>query len=907
MASTHSASPTARLYELSLRLLPTSYRHEYGAAMLDTFSLRLAAIDGGLAARLRLLLRELGGLLSLRWRERGGAGSSRHDAPGARPPRRSWLSGWGGELRHAAHRLRRAPAFTAATVLTLAVATGGNAAIFSVVHAILLAPLPYPDAGALVAVRSGAPSSGADDIEMTIGLYLHYRDQVPALHPIALYERAYHNLTADGEPARLETINATEDFFAVLAVEPSLGRVFGAADTAPDAEAVVVLSDRLWRTRYGADATIIGRSIILDQHPYTVVGVMPAGFDFPRPTTDAWVAWRIDPEAMRLMSFSYEAVARLADGATIESANAQITRALDTYPEAFGWERVEWDRLGLIGFVRPLRAQLVGDVGATLWLFAGAGLFVMLLACANVTNLFLVRSEARGAEARIRRALGASRAQLLRFWLAEGVCVATVAAALGLAIAIAGLDAIVRLAPDLPRIGDVRVGGATLLFTALLAACAALLFGTAPLLSGTTGGSAGLSSRRGVTAGAGARHGRELLVGAQVALALTLTIGAALMLQSVYNLMSADPGFDHAGVLTFRISLPTDGYPDREAAARFDELLVERLAALPGVESAGLARCMPLQSWCGGNPVSSPDSPLPPEGFRKVVSVMPVSSGYLEAAGIPLIAGRTFEPSDAVRRTGAAVINEALAARLFPAASPAEMIGKRVYPQAEPDVEQWLTVVGVVRAVQRTRIDEPAAEVLYTPLLGVSGDRHLPPVHDVTVAVRVAGDPLAALAPSRQVVRALDASLPIAGVQTLAEIHAAATARDRFSALLLTLAAGAGVLLGAIGIYGVVSWATRQRTAELGVRAALGARATDLLRMIMARGLAVIATGIAAGIAGSLLLNRVLEAMLYHVGARDPATFAGVAFLLVAIGTVATWLPARRAARIDPVEALRAR
>jgi predicted permease len=919
-----------RAYGAALRLLPPSVRDEYGGDMLDTFAQRRAALPGGRVARLALLARELAGLARLTWRRRSGfdgstadggacvAGSSRSTrgaTPGQTPPndpgsmrrlaRRAGV--WPTELRHALRRLLRAPGFTVATVLTLAVAAGASAAIFSVVHSILLDPLPYPAPHELVAVRSGSPASGADDIEMTIGLYLHYRNEVAAFRSIALYNRAYRNLTADGEPARLETIEVTDDFFATLGVQAALGRTLGAADTDPDADAVVVLADGLWRTRYGADPGIVGRTIVLDDRPFTVVGVMPAGFDFPRPGTDAWTAWWIDQQSLRLMSFSYESVARLDSGAAIEDANAAITRALATYPEAFGWEQLEWERLGLIGFARPLKEQLIGDVGTTLWLFAGAGLFVMLLACANVTNLFLVRAESRRAEARVRRALGASRAQLLRYWTAEGACVATLAALIGLALAAAGLGFVVRLAPDLPRVESVRLGGATIAFTALSTVLAALLFGTTPLLSAAARSSDAGRSARGATAGARARRGRELLVGAQMALALTLAIGAALMLQSVRNLMTSDPGFDPEGVLTFRVSLPADDYPDREAAARFHQELVARLAGVGLIESAGVARCMPLQGWCGGNPVASPDSPLPPEAFREVVSVKPVSAGYLETVGIRLLSGRTFVPSDTSRRSGAAVISSALAARLFPASTPAEVLGRRIYPQADLDVDRWFTVVGVVGSIQRSRIDEPAAEVLYVPLLGVADDRHLAPVHDVTVAARVAGDPLAVLAAARDAVRTLDADLPIARVQTLADIHAAATARDRFAALLLSLAAGTGLLLGALGIYGVVSWATRQRTSEFGVRAALGARAADLLRLVMARGLAVIAIGIAAGAALSLSLNRLLASMLYGVGANDTITFVLVAGALMVVGAVATWLPARRAARIDPVEALRTR
>ncbi len=902
-----------RLYGAALRLLPDPYLREYGDAMLETFTLRAAAASGG--AALTLLLRELGGLVRLAWREHRGSAPGlsgapgKHDEPSASgwAPRRPGSAGsaWITEMRHALRRLLRAPSFSLATILTLAIAAGGNATIFSIVNSILLRPLPYADSERLVAIRTASLTAGADDMEMTIGLYLLYRDESASFGSIALYDRIYRNLTADGEPARVETIQATEDFFSTLGVEAALGRTLGIADVAPDAGRVVVLADGIWRRRYGADPEIVGRTVLLDNEPFTVVGVMPPGFDFPRPGTDGWTPWSIDEANLPLMSFSYDAIARLRGSATVASTNAELEGLMHGYPEHFGWEQADFDSLGLVPFVRPLQDHTIGDVGDTLWLFAGAGLFVLLLACANVANLFLVRSESRRAEARIRTALGASRGQLLRYWMAESIWVAVLGALLGLALATSGISIVIGLAPDLPRIETAGIDGATLAFTAALTVGAALIFGTAPLLGSHHAGAASGTGLRGSTTGIGGRRSRELLVGAQVALALTLLIGAALMMQSVRNLLAADPGFDPRGVLTFRLSLPPADYPDREAAARFHEALVDRLGALPTVQSAGLARCLPLQGWCGGNPVSSPDSPLAPEAFRQVSSVKPVSSGYFESLRIPLLAGRTLVPSDSAQRSGAALVSSALAARIFPGTEPVDIIGKRIYPQSEPDVDRWFTIVGVVEAVQRSQIDEAPAEVLYVPLLGVSGDRHLAPIHDVTVAVRVDGEPLGAIDPVRRVIHELDADLPIARIRTLADIHASATARSRFATLLLALAAGIGLLLGSIGIYGVVSWATRQRTAEFGLRAALGARTVDLLQMVMARGLRVIATGIAVGIVASLAATQLLASMLYQVRPNDPATFVGVIALLAAVGALATWLPARRAACVDPADALR--
>ncbi|HVS63342.1 MAG TPA: FtsX-like permease family protein [Thermoanaerobaculia bacterium] len=542
-------------------------------------------------------------------------------------------------------------------------------------------------------------------------------------------------------------------------------------------------------------------------------------------------------------------------------------------------------------------------------LLAAIGL-VLLMACANVANLFLIRAEDRRREVALRAALGAERRDLVRHLLVESLVLGALAGAFGLGLAAAGIRLLIVLGPsNLPRLLEVDISGAELAFTAAISLLASVAFGALPTMRF-------LRSRRSDRAllakplecrdrGAAAPHQRatSLLVICQVSLTLILLVAAALFALSLGNLLRIDPGFRAERVLTFRLSLPEADFPDRARQAAFHQELIDKLETLPGVEAAGLTRCLPLQGWCGGNQVTSPDTTLPPEALQDVASIKPISPGYFRALGIPLRRGRTIERRDHEARTGAAVLSETLAARVFPGADP---IGKRIHPtESGPADEQgWYTVVGVVGDVKRERLDEAPADILYLPMLGTD-DVALPTLAEVTVAVRSDGEPTAMVPAVRAVVRELSQEIPLADVQPMDEILARASVRVELTATILGLAAASALLLGAIGVFGVVSHGVGRRIPEIGLRIALGASRRGVVLMVLRGGLQVGLAGILVGLAGALAVARFLRSLLYGVSPQNPLILAAVAAVLRGVAALASYLPARRAARIDPVVALK--
>jgi predicted permease len=791
--------------------------------------------------------------------------------------------------------------------VTLAIGIGGNVAIFALVNSIVLSPLPYPQADRLVRVAADVPAIDAHGIEIPIGFWLGYRALSETFEEIGLYQHGTVNLSGEGEPERVPAIHATGSLFAALAAAPALGRPIVDSDEAPEAPPVALLSHRLWVRRYAADETLVGRTVQVDGIAREVIGVMPGSFAFPSPETQIWLPLTIDRGSDPPISFSYSSVGRLADGVALETATADLTRVTQRLPELFG--NIGTDFLEGSGVAPSLRAYkdtVVGEVADTLWLLLGALGLLLLLACANVANLFLVRSEARRREVGLRAALGASGADLVRYVLSESLVIGALAGAAGLALAFAGVRALVVSGPvELPRLEEVGIGPAEVAFTAGVTLLVSLLFGALPmarLSSSRVVAQLGESDGR-ATGGRAARHATTLMVVAQVALALLLMVGAALFTRSLVNLTRIDPGFRAEGVLTFRLSLPEAAYPDHERRALFHQGLLDRIAALPGVTAAGVARCLPLQGWCGGNLVTSPDSPLSPEQMRDVASIKRVSAGYFDALGMTIVRGRGIERRDHEERTGAVVLSRALAERLFPGLDP---IGKRVYPSeaAPADEAHWYTVVGVAGTVKRLQLDEEPADILYLPMLGTD-DRFAPGLGEVVVAVRTSGDPLALAGAVRAIVRESDDNVPVAAVEPMTAVLGRATARVVFTTTLIGIAALAALLLGAVGIYGVVSHTVGRRTAEIGVRMALGARSREVLRMVLVQGMLVALAGIGVGLVGAVALGRLLRSLLYEVSPTDPIVLALVATGLLAVAILATWLPARRAAAVDPIIALK--
>jgi predicted permease len=810
------------------------------------------------------------------------------------------------ELRRAVRRLRRSPGFTLPAVATLALGLGAVTAVFTVVHAVLLSPLPYPSADRLVWVDHGAIGLDVSrGLEMAEGIYLHYRRQSRTLEELALYSEAEANLTGDDRPERVETALATPSLFHVLRVRPFVGRVFSESDATVGAPAVVLLSYPLWSRRYGRALGIVGRIITIDGNAVEVIGVMPVGFSFPSTETELWLPLIVDPARTGIGGFTRRGVARLAPGASVADAQAELQRLIPGLIGAFPGSSAESvvNQAGLRARVVPLLDEIAGESRRPLWLVLATAALVLLIACVNVANLLLVRSETRERDTAVRTALGASRSRMVRHYLTESVLLAGAGVLLGLGLAVAGVGMIRALgSQSLPRLHEVGLGPPALVFIsglagALVAALTALpALRRAPVAAASLreGGRAATVGRRRVRL----RHG--LVIG-QVALALVLLSGAGLMLRTYGEMRALDPGLRPKGLLTFEVGLPAADYPDRESAVAFHRELLDRLRALPAVVSAGAVTCLPLCGSWAGNLVRVDGRPARADELPPVVATRRVSAGYLETMGTPLLAGRTLERSDAERRTGAAVINAAMAEAYWPDEDP---LGRRFYHALDVDEPAWYTVVGVVEDTPIRDLTESPARIMYLPLLHVDGTQG-PSPRRLSYAVRTAVAPLSLAGSVRDAVWSLDSDLPVARVRTMENIVAGASARTEFTMVVLLIAALTALLLGAVGLYGVVSYVVSRRAREIGVRMALGAEPGRIRRMVLTQGLLMAVLGIACGLGIALPLSRTMEALLYGIAPTDLATYLAVSALLLTTVIGATWLPAWRAARIDPATTLR--
>ncbi len=803
--------------------------------------------------------------------------------------------------------LVRSPGFAALSILTLALGIGATSAIFSIVHGVLIAPLPYPESERLVAVDHVAPGVGIDDVGMTDTLYVTYREHGRRLAEIGIHRPEAVNLTGDGEPERLVASRATPSLFAALGVAPAVGRGLIEADGAPGAEPVVVLGDGIWRQRFGADPGVIERTLSIDGVLHRVAGVLPAGFAFPDADTRIWLPLTVDPAELEDGNFNFEAVARLAPGATLESAREDlaplVARSLELHPGDLTPAMLEG--AGLAIAVRPLRDEVIGDVGEALWvLLAGVGA-ILMIACANVANLFLVRAEGRQQEVAVRTALGAGRGHLARAFLTESLVLALAGGAAGLGLAALGVRALVAFGPDnLPRLHEVGLHPPVLLFTLGITLAAGLVLGAVPMvryrrrfaLAGAL-----KESGRGFTAGRARHLARNALVVSQMALALLLLVGAGLMVRTYWRLSHADPGFDPRGVLTVQLALTEAAYPEDADVVRFSLALLERLRGLPGVTAAGLGGGLPLDGNMSNSGQAFEDFPVEPGGLPPILPERRVAPGYFEALSVPVVEGRTFEVADVEESRKVAVISEPLARRLWPDQS---AVGKRLQPGLG-DLE-WLTVVGVVGGTRDVGLDRPPIEAVYYPVnTALEGDGWWVP-RGLSLTLRTAGDPLALAGAVRAEVRALDPEIPLARMRTMERVVADSGARTAFTMALMVLAGGLALALAAIGLYGVVAYGVGQRTREIGVRMALGASGGRVAGMVVRQGLTVAAAGVVLGWGAALVATRWMSSLLlFEVGAVDAATYAATALALAGVAAAASWLPARRAAAVDPQIALK--
>ena len=822
------------------------------------------------------------------------------------------------ELPQAARRLLRAPGFTVATVLTLALAIGANIAIFTIVNRVVLNPLPYPDSARLIELDHASLSLNLrSGMGLTSGLYFHYAERARTLDSLVIYRTEDVTLTGDGDPEQIRVSHVTPSLAAVLRVKPATGRWFTEAEGQPNAARVAVISEQLLRRRFGSATAIVGRSILLDGLAAEIVGVMPADFSFPDPRVEVWVA---EP-AVRATGFglwTYDGIARLRPSVTMADLQSEMRALIADVPQAFPNDSLAKgnSETRLIFSGRTLHEATVGNVARGLWILLVAVGLLLLVACANVANLFLVRSDTRQREVAVRRALGAGHAKIARYFLVESGLLSVAGGLAGLGLAWVAVRAVVAFGPaNLPRLAELGLDAVVLTFAVVLCALTALLFGALPLWHGT-GLAAGLRENgRGNTATRARHRTRHLLMGAQMAVALVLLVASGLLVKSFEKMRAVDPGFEASSALTFTIGLPQRKYSSVTAVVDAHRAMLEKLAAVPGIQDVSATSCLPLMGGCFGNTVRVEGRTYSPGTLPPIALFRAVAADYFETMGMRVLRGRGITRDDVDRREPIVVINDAFARRAFPNQDP---IGQRLSsnrPPArrdEPPELTWLTIVGVVTTTPLRVVAEPdPLSQLYMPM-SIAGGPGIPQSAlvgpDISVmryVVRTSAPPQSVLPTLRRAVASFDPDLALAEMRTLQELLDRASAQMAFTMTLLAVAAGVALLLGVIGIYAAMSYIVSQRTGEIGVRLALGADPATVARVILRQGGLVSLAGIGVGLTLAVGGVRLIESLLFGISPRDPGVFASTTLLLLAIALVACWLPARRAARLSPVEALR--
>ena len=797
------------------------------------------------------------------------------------------------ELRHASRQLARRPGYLAVAVLTLALGIGANVAIFTVVNAIILKPLPYPEPDRIVEVRHHTPGLNMPEVQSSPGLIAQYRRNARSLQSVAGYNGRQLNLVDGGAPERVRAVAVSADLFDVLGTRPANGRPFYETDALNTAPPVTILSHGLWQSRFGGDPGVVGRTIRLDGEATEVVGIMPPEFHFPDADTRLLVPLAIDPQS-GFGRLGMPSLARLAPGVTLGVARTEIEQLQQRIPEWF--PGMTMDLLAGFGWsvsVSRMGDRVVSEVSRTLWiLFAAVG-FVLVIAAANVANLFLVRAESRQRELALRAALGATRFRLALIFLAESLVLAIVGGAAGLMIASWATRLLIAYGPaHLPRLQEVRLDLTVVGFAIVLSLVTALVLGLLPTLSlarrsfATTMRDGG----RGATVGRTRHRLRRMLIVTQVAMALVLLVGSGLMLKSAARLNAIDPGFSAEGVTTAGVSLGRQ--PDRASAVRFYYQVLDQMAGIPGVTAVGATSSLPVAATSlGGSSFAVRSRPAPRQGLPRFTLYSAVTDGYFETLKVSVLEGRAPTRSDAEMDRPVVWVSRTFARQFLDGRAVGESI------QLE---ERWLEIVGTVEDVRVFGLREEARAMAYVPISNASVGL------DVMYAVvRTDGESSTAASALRQAVDRVDPSVPLTTVRTMDQVLAASLAQTSFTTTLLAIAAALALLLGLVGLYGVISYIVAQRTGEIGIRLALGADPADVSGMVLRQGLTVTAVGIGVGLVAAFAATRLMASLLFEVSSRDPAIFAGVAVALTAVSAAATYLPARRAASIDPLNALR--
>jgi predicted permease len=822
------------------------------------------------------------------------------------------MGSFGNQLRQVFRRLGRTPMFTAITLITLAVGIGANTAIFSVIESVVLEPLAYPHSEQLVDVSHSAPGLNIKNIGASPSNYFIYREQSRTIQDIGLYQGDSVSVTGVAEPEQVPALNVTDGMLPLLGVPPAIGRGFNRDDDSPSGPKVVMITYGYWQRKFGGDPSVIGRSITVDGKSQQIIGVMPKTFHFlDRADPALFLPLKIDRDKVVLGNFSYQAVARLRPGATIADLNADVSRMLPIvfhgFPPFPGVSLKMFEDVHMGPKLSPLKHFVIGDVSKLLWVLMGAIGLVLLIACANVANLLLVRVEGRRQELGIRSALGASRGRITAELLLESTVLGLLGSALGLALAYGGLRVLIAMAPDgLPRINEIGIHAPVLLFTLVLSLLASMLFGSVPVLK-FAGASLATGLREGgrTLSQSRERHrARSTLVIVQVALALVLLICSGLMIRTFRALTHVHPGFTRpAEVQTFSLSITEAEVPDSEQVVRMFEAIQHKIEAVPGVSHVALSTNIPLDGNRSSDPIFPQDHPyaegqLPP--LRRFKFVAP---GFLATLGTPLIAGRDFSWTDVYNRTPVALVSENLAREYWH--DPVNAIGKRIRAISPQD---WTEIVGVVSNVYDDGVDQDPSSTVYWPVLmkNFEGTNNFV-ARGLSIAIRTprAGSQTL-MHDVQQAVWSVDANLPLAEVRTLDYYYKKSMARTSFTLVMLAVAGGMALLLGTIGLYGVIAYSVSQRTREIGIRMALGAQQKELTKMFVRHGLTLAGIGVLCGLIAAFALMRLLSSLLFHVSPVDPLTYGAVALGLVAAAMLASYIPSRRAASVDPIEALRA-
>jgi putative ABC transport system permease protein len=801
------------------------------------------------------------------------------------------------DLRYGARTLLKQPGFTLIAVLTLALGIGANTAIFSVVNAVLLRALPYREAQQLVTVWE--KSQRREQNVINLGNFFDWQAQNTVFEGMAAFADYRTNLTGSGDPVELPAQVATDNLFNVLGVTPMLGRTFTPEDAKPGQDTVVVLSYGLWQRQFGSDPNIVGRKITLNNNENTVIGVLPPAFKWhiqknslTSQPAELWVPWAIS-EQMKLRRGRFAtAVARLKPGVSLAQARADMDTIAGRLREQYKEFNTGW---GVT--VVPLREQFAGELRPALRVLMGAVGFVLLIACANVANLLLARAAVRQKEIAVRTALGAGRGRIIRQLLTESLLLSLLGGAAGALLAWWGTTALVSLSPpELGALKEIELSAPVLGFTFAVALLTGVLFGLVPALEASN---LKLSETlkevgRALTGSTRSQRLRSALVVGEVALALVLLIGAGLLIRSFMRLQAQETGFNAENVLTMRVSLPGSRYNEDPKRINFFTQAVAQMQALPGVEAAGVINFLPFAGLGSATnfEIEGRPKPLPGQGLGTGVSV--ADQHFFHTMQIPLKRGRLFTEQEVKEMRHVVVINEALARKFFPNEEP---LGQRLIISMKNE-NVPTEIIGIVADVKHTQLDKPADPMSYWPIAEL-------PYNAMTFVLRTRGEPQNVAAAARQVIQNLDPQQPVADVRTLESILGNSLARQRFNTLLLAIFAAVALVLSAIGIYGVLAYAVTQRTHEIGIRAALGASGADILRLILRQGMRLALLGVAVGLVAALALTRLVKSLLFELSATDPLTFGAITLLLLAVAGLACWLPARRAAKVDPLVALR--